>query len=143
MARLAKSKHFQELLAEIVERWMDPPSKTFARITLLNRSFLSKVWHCRAVTYIFKQIKEEIAFILQQCQEHLLGTHCWKRPISHIVCRRLNARRTREQLQPCKTVANPLRTGFEGTDEQLCMDVELCVLSGCWPRGKTFVFVFN
>ena len=26
-------------------------------------------------------------------------------------------------------VANPHRTGFEGTDEQLCMDVELCVES--------------
>ena len=91
MARLAKSKHFQELLAEIDERWMDPPSKTFARITLLNRSFLSKVWHCQAVTYISRQIREEIAFVLQQCQEHLLGTHCWKRPISHIVCQRPDA----------------------------------------------------
>ena len=32
-------------------------------------------------------------------------------------------------------VANPHRTGFEGTDEQLCMDVELCVGSCelCWP----------
>ena len=91
MTRLAKSKHFQELLAEINERWMDPPSKTFACITLLNRSFLSKVWHCRAVTYISRKIREEIAFVLQQCQEHLSGIHRWKRPISHIVRRRPDA----------------------------------------------------
>ena len=51
-------------------------------------------------------------------------------------------KRTRKQLQPCKTVANPQQTGFEGTDEQLCMDVEPCRVPSWelgWPGGKTML----
>ena len=86
-ARLAKTRHFQQLLAECDESWLDSAGKNFARFTMFNRSFLSRVWHCQSTAFISTAIRQEIAYILAQCKEHLSGQHLWKRPISHIVDR--------------------------------------------------------
>ena len=49
------------------------------------------VWHCSATTFILQGEQEKIAYITAQCKEHLNKTMPWRRPISHIVQRQLDA----------------------------------------------------
>ena len=90
--RLARSKHFQSLLGEKDEGWLDPNTKKFAKRIFHNRSITSLVWRQKVHAFITNNIREEIQYLLEQCKEHLNGTKRWERQLSHIVKRVLDGR---------------------------------------------------
>ena len=89
--QLAQLPHFRSIPGEKDEQWLDQGGKIFAQFSIIDRLFLNKVWNCKATAFITIAIREEIAYIIVQCNEYLNGTKPWQRPISHIVKRRPNA----------------------------------------------------
>jgi hypothetical protein len=89
--RLARTRHFEELLQEPDEAWLDPSSRSFARIRCLNSAFARAVWRDKARTAITRAMYEEIDFLRTQATEHLSGHHRWRRPISHLIPREWDA----------------------------------------------------
>ena len=82
--RLERSRHFNELLAEKDESWLDPKDKKFARVILPNRSINKAVWRAIDEAYITSDIRDEIQYIKIQGQKHISGKKKWEKPISHV-----------------------------------------------------------
>ena len=89
--RLARSKHFQKLLGEADEAWLDAAKgKKFAKRILPNASLANKVWRQRVYGNISPSMRKEIEWIKDQCTDHLSGKRRWTRHISQIIKRELD-----------------------------------------------------
>ena len=73
----AKSKDFKALFEERDDHWMEYNPKLNAQRLLLNCSYMSAVWRDVSTTFISTNIRSEIEYIRQQCDEHLTSTHQW------------------------------------------------------------------
>jgi hypothetical protein len=72
--RLARSKHFQKLLGEADEVWLDAAKgKKFAKRILPNASLANKVWRKRVYGKISPSMRNEIEWIKNQCVDHVSG----------------------------------------------------------------------
>jgi hypothetical protein len=87
--RIAKSRHFQAILAEKNEAWLEvDSSRKEAKLLGLQSKLARILWRCEEKTFIPANVHRECEWIRQIIQEHYNDGTTWTRPISHIVRRK-------------------------------------------------------
>jgi hypothetical protein len=85
--RIVRSKHFQELLAEPDDAWLDVSKGKFTKLQCLNTSIARDIWRCKQKTAITTVMRTELEWLRLQARRMLKGQQPWERPLSHIVTR--------------------------------------------------------
>jgi hypothetical protein len=86
--RLAHSRHFNAILSEKDEAWLEPDAGKREAKLLGIRSQLARIlWRCAVQTFIPKEVHLECTWLITVIKQHRADKTTWTRPFSHIVRR--------------------------------------------------------
>jgi hypothetical protein len=87
--RLARSNHFNAILAEKTQAWLEPDAgQRDAKLLGIQSHLARLLWRCDEKTFVPKTVHLECAWLIVIIKEHRHDKSTWTRPISHIVRRK-------------------------------------------------------